>query len=304
MVAIDKQMLDYFYRTPIYMRAAPGAEPVLYKPALKRMEELQTDQERIPDGLFIASEDEDAGLFELRSKVSLELQQHLVSQDPARIKSALAGLLDIVAANPNRSGAEIATGAVELLVYEYSQYKIILDGLLKVALNNSHAAVHSVNVLALTLRYCHVNLVPANVTRRMAMSALLHDIGKAHIDAMLLAPSEPLDEAMFKQYQQHTAYGFRMLKDCGIPDDVCDSALRHHERVDGSGYPDGIRDVSEFSQVIGLIHDFESLVYFGLPYRPPEKPASVLARLKDETLRGRFDRALFQRFVRSLVTAG
>jgi len=301
MIAIDKSIADYFYRTPIYSQTAADARPVLYKPANTRMEDLGVTENRYPPLLCIIGDDQEPGMFELRSKVGLKLQQDIASNDPGLIKQSLARVLNLAMSNPNKSGAEAAAGAAEFLVYEYGNNKQILDKLVQVAIKNHTTALHSVNVLALALRYAFHNKLPADECRRLALAALLHDIGVADLEQEVMQAPAPLEDDMFLRYREHTRKGYRLLESCGVPVDIRDAALHHHERCDGSGYPDGIADVPDFAQVIGLIHDFEALVYFDRPWRPALKPIEALKRLKRETLSGRFEPSIFERFMRCLV---
>ena len=73
-------------------------------------------------------------------------------------------------------------------------------------------------------------------------AALLHDLGKIVVPAEILARPGKLGEAEFALIRQHAAAGAEILADIDFDGDVAGMVLEHHERLDGSGYPAGLRD--------------------------------------------------------------
>lgn len=79
-------------------------------------------------------------------------------------------------------------------------------------------------------------------TQTLRLAAPMHDVGKIGIvDAILLKPG-PLTEDEFEQMKQHTVYGAKILSGSDLPllEVARDIALHHHERWDGTGYPEGL----------------------------------------------------------------
>jgi HD-GYP domain-containing protein (c-di-GMP phosphodiesterase class II) len=72
------------------------------------------------------------------------------------------------------------------------------------------------------------------------LAASIHDIGKVHIPAGLLAKPGPLSGAEFGIIKAHVKLGYEMIKDIRWPWPVGEIILQHHERLDGSGYPRGL----------------------------------------------------------------
>jgi putative nucleotidyltransferase with HDIG domain len=72
---------------------------------------------------------------------------------------------------------------------------------------------------------------------RLRLAALLHDIGKLVVPQAILAKPGPLSDAEWRIVRQHPAYARNMLMSVGAHQDVIDAAYSHHERWDGSGYP-------------------------------------------------------------------
>ena len=76
----------------------------------------------------------------------------------------------------------------------------------------------------------------------LALSALLYDFGMQFVDEEILYKPGELDEAEVEEIRKHTDLGFQHLsRKCFMKGIVSAAALQHHERFDGSGYPDGIK---------------------------------------------------------------
>ena len=103
----------------------------------------------------------------------------------------------------------------------------------------------------------------------------LHDVGKIGIpDAMLLKPSQ-LTPAEFDMIKQHTVIGERLCGNLRSLGPVRSIVRHHHERLDGSGYPDGLRGdgVPLLAQIVGIVDVYDA-VTTTRPYRaagPPER---------------------------------
>ena len=73
------------------------------------------------------------------------------------------------------------------------------------------------------------------------MSSLVHDVGKIKVPAEILSKPGPLDEVEYLLVKTHPQAGYNLLKDIDFPWPVAEIVLQHHERLDGSGYPQGLK---------------------------------------------------------------
>ncbi len=103
---------------------------------------------------------------------------------------------------------------------------------------------HSVNVAILAMLAAgHFGLTPDERTA-LGMGALLHDVGKTLVPTEVLRKPGPLTDEEWAQMRRHPALGHSLIVERakGVEARVAEVALRHHERIDGRGYPDGLRD--------------------------------------------------------------
>ena len=92
-------------------------------------------------------------------------------------------------------------------------------------------------------------------------AALLHDIGKIGIPDRVLNKPEPLSEEEYAIMRSHVTRGAEILKDFTLVDHVIDGTMYHHERYDGSGYPQGYKgeEIPLYGRIIGLADAFDAM---------------------------------------------
>ncbi|MDH5781744.1 MAG: PAS domain S-box protein [Dehalococcoidia bacterium] len=121
-----------------------------------------------------------------------------------------------------------------------------------------------------------------DMVERLYLNGLLHDIGKISIPTSILTKPGELAEEEWALIRAHTKQGYNILKDANLPWPVADVALQHHERLDGSGYPDGITgDKLSLEVSILAVCDVVEAMSSHRPYRPARTTADILKELKD-----------------------
>ena len=100
-------------------------------------------------------------------------------------------------------------------------------------------------------------------------AALIHDIGKIHIPAELLAKPTRLTDLEMTYIKIHPEEGYQIIKDIPFPWPVAEMVRQHHERMDGSGYPNGLKndEILLGAQIIAVADIVESMSSHR-PYRP------------------------------------
>lgn len=98
--------------------------------------------------------------------------------------------------------------------------------------------------------------------RLLAMSGLLHDLGKMKISNMILDKPGKLTPKEFEIMKKHPLYGYNYLKDAiGISKIVTNAVLQHHEREDGSGYPLKIKgdQIHPYAKILAIADVFDAI---------------------------------------------
>ena len=134
----------------------------------------------------------------------------------------------------------------------------------------------------------------------VSIGAILHDVGLLMLDPQMLAKPE-LNSEELKKVRSHPEMAAVFLKDLRFPFDVVKMIRHHHERWDGLGYPEGLRETSIpiGSRIIGLIEAYEVMTS-GKGYRRPKGHRQVLEELDNEA-GAQFDPKVVAAF-RELIT--
>lgn len=127
--------------------------------------------------------------------------------------------------------------------------------------------------------------------------ALLHDIGKISIPDAILNKPGALTDAEYELIKQHPAQGVKMVEALQSLADAIPMIRWHHERLDGSGYPDGLRgdDIPPLVRMLSIADGYDAMVS-ARPYRPGLPNEECLRRLRADADRGALDAGLVELF--------
>lgn len=125
----------------------------------------------------------------------------------------------------------------------------------------------------------------------------LHDLGKVGIPDALLHKVDRFTPDEFEQMKLHTVIGDRLCGQLRSLERVRPIVRHHHERLDGSGYPDGLRGeaIPLLAQIIGIVDVYDALTT-ERPYKAALTPEAALAELAEEVDRGLHRRELVETF--------
>ncbi|GHU04607.1 cyclic di-GMP phosphodiesterase [Betaproteobacteria bacterium] len=166
---------------------------------------------------------------------------------------------------------------------------------------DAYTYMHSVAVCALMIALGRQLKLDEEVIRKAGVAGLLHDLGKAMIPLEILNKPGKLTDAEFAVMKSHPEEGCRLLrKSHGVDEIVFDVVRHHHEKTDGTGYPEGLKD-SEISLYarMGAVCDVYDAITSNRPYKTGWDPAESLRKMA-EWANGHFDPVVFQAFVKSL----
>jgi putative two-component system response regulator len=153
----------------------------------------------------------------------------------------------------------------------------------------THGHIERVASMAVMLGH-KLSLSTAEITA-LRIGGILHDIGKIGIDQSILNKPGPLNPEEWETMKRHPDIGHRIClplsKHIGPALDII---RHHHEKIDGSGYPDGIRkpDISQVARIMAVIDIYDALTS-ERPYRKAMPKDKALAILREEAAEGKLD---------------
>ena len=175
-----------------------------------------------------------------------------------------------------------------------------LISLARLKTRDDYTYMHSVAVCALMVSLARQLGMDEARTREAGLAGLLHDVGKMLVPADVLNKPGRLSDDEFDIIKLHPARGFELLKSGGAaPESSLDVCLHHHEKMDGTGYPNKLagEQISELARM-GAVCDVYDAITSERVYKSAWDPAVSLSRMAQ--WQGHFDPAVFAAFVKSL----
>lgn len=141
--------------------------------------------------------------------------------------------------------------------------------------------------------------------KTLAKGALLHDVGKIAVPDAILNKVEPLTIEEFELLKQHPVQGVRIVQPLQSVQDAVPIICWHHERPDGSGYPDGLAGsaIPRLTRLLSVVDVYDSLVS-ERPYRPAFSHRECLQMLECSAARGGLDPDFVDHFCEMIVDDG
>ena len=119
---------------------------------------------------------------------------------------------------------------------------------------------HALNVMLLSLMLAKELQAPPEAARLMGLGALFHDVGKADVPEHILRKTLPLTKAELNALHEHCNYGVAIGRKLGLSPEGLAIIEQHHEHVDGSGYPKGLKgpQLSMFSKIVAVANAYDN----------------------------------------------
>jgi putative nucleotidyltransferase with HDIG domain len=136
----------------------------------------------------------------------------------------------------------------------------------------------------------------------LSLAAILHDVGKIKIPEDLLNKTGELTPGEYKIIQQHTVFGYQMLRDTPeLTPQIANVALQHHEKEDGSGYPLGLsgNKIDLFSKIVAVADIFHAMSS-KRPHHDPIPFHSIVKQMK-QGIFGELEPQIVSVFLRNIT---
>lgn len=160
-------------------------------------------------------------------------------------------------------------------------------------------AAHSINVAVLSVAFAHHLGMPSEQLHAIGLGAMLHDIGLTAVSSEIIGKADVLTGDEYDAVRRHPVDGlFSVRKGSTLPQVTRDIIRSHHERLDGSGYPDGLSgaEIPQHVLIVGLVDTYDAMVSDRV-YRKGIQPSDVLVELSRKA-ESTFGKKLVQAFIR------
>ena len=147
---------------------------------------------------------------------------------------------------------------------------------------DSYTAGHQKRVANLASAIAAKLNLPLHTIEGIELSALIHDIGKIAVPAEILTKPSKLSSFELAMLRNHVQTGYDILKNMNFPWNLAQIIFEHHERVDGSGYPNGLKgdSICEEARIIAVADTVEAIS----SDRPYRKSKGIEAALEEITM--------------------
>lgn len=233
-------------------------------------------------------------------RISLDEEIRTAAKLCAKAKEAVVEMF-----SDARMGKAIQVEQARALVEEISSSVMrqphALISLARLKTADEYTYMHSVAVCALMIALARQLALDEEMVREAGFAGLLHDIGKVGIPMKVLNKPGKLTDAEFAVVKSHPEVGARILMESyNVSPMVLDVCMHHHEKVDGTGYPYGLKGetISLFAKM-GAVCDVYDAITSNRPYKKGWAPADSIRKMA-EWSKGHFDEAVFQAFVKTV----
>lgn len=138
-----------------------------------------------------------------------------------------------------------------------------------VEIRDPYTSGHQKRVSKLTRAIAQGMALPKDTVDNICMASIIHDVGKLSLPAEILSKPGILSDIEFSLIKTHSQSGYGIIKDIGLPYPIAEMVLQHHEKIDGSGYPRGLKNSQILleSKII-IVADVVEAMASHRPYRP------------------------------------
>lgn len=198
--------------------------------------------------------------------------------------------------------AENINNLVNDLVDEIFYQKDIMVKIVDIKSMDNYTYEHCVNVAVLSLiTGIEMKLNKEKLTH-LAAGAILHDLGKTFVPEDILSKKGKLDNKEFEIMKNHSKQGYEFLKENMFISSLSRIiSLQHHERVDGTGYPLGLKDktINDFAKIVAIADVYDALTS-DRPYRGAMSPSEAVEYIMGAS-GTHFDYEVAKAFVKRIV---
>ncbi|MCW8894958.1 MAG: HD domain-containing protein [Sulfurimonas sp.] len=193
---------------------------------------------------------------------------------------------------------------VQSIIYLIKYDENFMKKTLPFLLNDNKLSTHSIHVAIYAVKLgVQLNFTKEKLTQ-VGIAALLHDVGYKKIDKMIIDKKNKLTPQETKEIRKHSQYSVDIVKKNHIHDPyILDAIIHHHERYDGSGYPEGLQsdEISDFASILAICDVFDALTN-NRPHRKEYSSFDALKMMiKDTSMMNKFNQKYLMLGLKSIT---
>ena len=202
---------------------------------------------------------------------------------PFTSEGEVLGTLGLISEKPNsftlesQKKIESFVHGIAIAIHNYQDYKkleknrndIILAMTRIVETRDPYTAGHQEGVARIATNIAREMGLNDDIIEAIRIASLVHDIGKISIPSEILNKPSRLNEIEYNLVKNHPKLGYEILKDISFTYPIADIVYQHHEKIDGSGYPGGLKgdNIMIEARIICAADVYEAMASHR-PYRP------------------------------------
>lgn len=211
-------------------------------------------------------------------------------------------VLSDIMENPNQPKVvERTKNLIKATSFRLNNDNNFFHNLLEVMSFDYSTYTHSINVSTFAINFAKsLNITEINLIESIGMGAFLHDIGKSKIDPEILFKKSRLSDSEMDIVKMHPIYGHEIVAKQFSDNEIIKNIVKyHHEKIDGSGYPEGLREgeIPIEVQIVTLSDIFDALTT-NRCYKEKIKTFDALTIMCQEQNTGKHNGELLNKFVK------
>ena len=191
---------------------------------------------------------------------------------------------------------------VSTLLNGLLEHQAAMVALIQMRRFDANLATHGVDTGVLAMAMGQESGCDPSQLKLLGLAAMVHDIGQLRLPLNLLRKIQPYSPQDHKLIQAHCGMGEAILNQFpDFPQESKRMVLQHHERLDGSGYPKGLKgkDISALTQILSIADTYDAQIS-GRCSQPPVPPARALSELYRAAVSGQYATAIVQQLIQLL----
>ena len=204
-----------------------------------------------------------------------------------------------------RLGQQVNMEAVDPIAERIIQSVIrnqhTFSGITRIKTKDEYTFMHCVSVAGLMVTFAKSMKLGDEIIKQVAIGGLIHDVGKIMVPDKVLNKPGKLTDGEFVVMKDHVSHSRLILeKTANLSQNAIDVALMHHEKIDGSGYPLGLKgdEISLIGKMSAIVDVYDALTSIRV-YKSAWDPAATLRKMLG-WCPNHFDRALLEKFIQCL----